>query len=96
MKTLRRTVIGIVGGLLPLVYAGSALAQDGNETPLLNTLLVPAQLAVRLSILINELLGFWVTPNYDLSDPLGEDLISGFSIIIPRLVDFWAQLLSLF
>ena len=96
MKTLRRTAIGIFSGLLPLLCAGSALAQDGDETPLLNTLLVPAQIAVRLSILVNELLGFWVTTNYDLSDPLGEDLISGFSVIIPRLVDFWAQVLSLF
>ena len=94
MNALKRIAGGVVGGLLLLLAGGSALAQD--ETPLLNTLLVPAQIVVRLSILVNELLGFWVTGNYDLSDPLGEQLISGFSVIIPELADFWARVLNLF
>jgi hypothetical protein len=81
---------------LSLLHAGVALAQNGEDPPIMSALLVPAQIAVRAAILMNELLGFWVTGNYTLSDPLGEMLIEGLGSIIPQLADFWSQVLSIF
>lgn len=96
MNRRKWAAAGICILLSSVLPAGVALAQNGEDPPIMSALLVPAQLAVKAAILMNELFGFWVTGNYVLSDPLGETLIEGLGSIIPQLVDFWSQVLSIF
>jgi hypothetical protein len=85
------------GSLASILWVSTALAQNGEEAPpILSALLVPAQIVVRIAILMNEILGFWVSGNYTLTDPLGDKLVSGTATIVPQLADFFAQILNIF
>ena len=97
MKCWWRIAIGMWIPFVPFLLAGVAFAQNGEEEPpIMSVLLLPAQLVVKSSILLNELLCFWVTANYDFSDPLGERLLSVLAVFFPLLTDFFAQLLGIF
>ena len=97
MKCWQRIALVVSMAFISLVPFGTAFAQNGEEEPpIMSALLVPAQIVVKLAIMVNELFGFWVDSNYTLSDPLGESLISGLAVIFPEVTNFFAQILRLF
>ena len=97
MKCWQRIALVVPISIISLLPVGTAFAQNGEEDPpIMSALLVPAQIVVKLAIMVNELFGFWVDGNYTLSDPLGEKLIGGLAVIFPEVTNFFAQILRLF
>ena len=94
MKCWQKIALVVSMAFSSLLPVGTAFAQE--EPPIMSALLVPAQIVVKLAIMVNELFGFWVDSNYTLSDPLGESLISGLAVIFPEVTNFFAQILRLF
>jgi len=92
MKYCRRTALGIAGAIALFLLPGSALAQDGNGTP---TILVPVQVLSRISVILNEILGYFVQGN-GVTDPAGKDLAHSIATIFQQLADIFAGILSIF
>ncbi len=61
----------------------------------MSDVLVPIQVLIKLSAIMNGMLSYWVEGNA-LTDPRGETLVSGMVAIIERLTEFYSQILSLF
>jgi len=85
MKRWQRIAIGMLGPLVPLLWAGTALAQDDESSfSLLDEIIVP------IMAIIDGILSYWVDGN-TLTDPLGEQLVASLSQIFQELADFFAQ-----
>lgn len=90
MKYCRRAALGISGAIALFLLPGSALAQ--NDTP---TILVPVQVISRISVILNEILGYFVEGS-GVTDPAGKDLAHAIATIFQQLADIFAGILSIF
>jgi len=90
MKRGRLIAAVALGFLASLLLAGNALAQGAGPLPP-----ILAKVLAKLAVLVDGVLGFWVTGD-TLTDPLGERLVGSLGQIAVNGVDFLARLVILF
>ena len=77
-----------VGLLVPLLHAGTALAQeDSPPVSILSDILVP------ILVIIDKILDYWVNgvTGNSLTSPWGEGLVESLATLVQQLTTFFAQ-----
>lgn len=90
MKRWRPIAAVVLCFLGLLLLAGTALAQGAGPLPP-----VLANVVTKVAVLVNGVLGFWVTDN-TLTDPAGKDFVGSLGQLAVNVVDFLARLVILF
>lgn len=90
MKRWQRIAIILLAPLVPASLTGTASASNGNVTaPIL------ADIVTRIAVIIDAVLGYFVTGN-NLTEAKGTDLVASLATIVHNAVTFAAQMLVLF